>query len=174
MQISLYDISVANYAQALGGLARALDRGRAHLEAAGAAALPAIVDRRLIGDMHPFAYQVDAVAHHSVGALAGLASGSFSPPPPLPVLTYADLQDRIARARETVAGYTPAQVNAWQDRDVTFTSGSVSIPFRAPEFILSFSLPNLYFQAATAYDLLRMEGVPIGKRDYHGKLRIKA
>ena len=172
MQILLYDISVANYAQALGGLASVLDRGRAHLEA-NRADLQEIVDRRLIADMQPFAYQVNAVAHHSVGALAGLASGGFSPPAPLPAVTYADLQDRIAQAREILAGYTAEQVNAWADRDVTFKSGSVSVPFRAPEFILSFSLPNLYFHAATAYDILRMEGVPIGKRDYHGKLRIK-
>ena len=172
MQISLFDISVANYVQALGGLADVLDRGRAHLEASGVD-LAEIVDRRLIADMQPFAYQVCAVAHHSIGALAGLADGSFSPPTPLPALTYADLQDRIGQARETLAGYTPEQVNAWQDRDITFRSGSVSIPFRAPEFILSFSLPNLYFHATTAYDILRMQGVSIGKRNYHGKLRIK-
>ena len=173
MQISLYDITVANYVQALGGLAEVLDRGRTHLEARDGG-LQAIVDRRLIADMQPFAYQVNAVTHHSVGALAGLASGSFSPPAPLPVLTYADLQDRVSQARETLAGHMPEQVNAWQDRDITFRSGSVSIPFRAPEFILSFSLPNLYFHATTAYDILRMEGVPLGKRDYHGRLRVKS
>ena len=173
MQISLYDVTVASYTQALEGLANVLERGRTHLEA-NHADLQQIVDRRLIADMQPFAYQVNAVTHHSVGALAGLASGSFSPPAPLPVLTYADLQDRIAQARETLAGHTPEQVNAWQDRDVTFSVGSRSIPFRAPQFILSFSLPNLYFHATTAYDILRMEGVPIGKRDYSGTMRIKS
>lgn len=173
MQISLYDITVASYAQALEGLASVLEHGRTHLEASHAD-LQEIVDRRLIADMQPFAYQVNAVAHHSVGALAGLASGSFSPPTPLPALTYADLQDRIAQARETLADHTPEQVNAWQDHDVTFSFGSRTIPFRAPEFILSFSLPNLYFHATTAYDILRMEGVPIGKRDYSGAMRIKS
>jgi hypothetical protein len=57
---------------------------------------------------------------------------------------------------------------------VTFQIGERKMPFVAEGFILSFSLPNFHFHAATAYDILRMKGVPIGKRDYMGQLRLKS
>ncbi len=48
----------------------------------------------------------------------------------------------------------------------------MKLPFKAEGFLLSFSLPNFHFHATTAYDILRMKGVPLGKRDYLGKMRI--
>jgi len=47
------------------------------------------------------------------------------------------------------------------------------VPFTAESFVLSFSLPNFYFHATTAYDILRTKGVPLGKRDVLGQLRLK-
>jgi hypothetical protein len=69
---------------------------------------------------------------------------------------------------------TPADVNALQGRDMAFQMRDFRIPFLAETFILSFSLPNFYFHAATTYDILRAKGVPLGKRDYLGQMRIKA
>ena len=46
--------------------------------------------------------------------------------------------------------------------------------FTVEDFLLSFSIPNLHFHATTAYDILRMKGVPLGKRDYLGRIRVKA
>jgi hypothetical protein len=51
--------------------------------------------------------------------------------------------------------------------------GDFKIPFVAEGFLMSFSLPNLYFHSATTYDILRMKGVPLGKRDFMGQLRMK-
>jgi hypothetical protein len=48
------------------------------------------------------------------------------------------------------------------------------MPFRVEDFLLSFSTPNLHFHATTAYDILRSKGVPLGKRDYMGQMRLKA
>jgi hypothetical protein len=56
-------------------------------------------------------------------------------------------------------------------RDMRFSFGERHIDFRAEEFLLSFSQPNFYFHATTAYDILRSQGVPIGKRDFLGRLR---
>ena len=50
---------------------------------------------------------------------------------------------------------------------------NLELPFTAENFLLSFSLPNFYFHATTAYDLLRDQGVSIGKRDFLGAMRIK-
>jgi uncharacterized protein len=54
-----------------------------------------------------------------------------------------------------------------------FVRGEHRLDFTAENFLLSFSQPNFYFHAATSYDILRSKGVPIGKRDFTGKLRLK-
>ncbi|HXJ33802.1 MAG TPA: DUF1993 family protein, partial [Candidatus Eisenbacteria bacterium] len=77
-------------------------------------------------------------------------------------------------AREALQKVTPGEVNALQGKDVVFQLRDFKLPFTAEGFLLSFSLPNFYFHATTAYDILRMKGVPIGKRDYMGPMRLKS
>ena len=60
-----------------------------------------------------------------------------------------------------------------RDTEFLFRFGETKIPFTSENFILSFSLPNFHFHATTAYDILRSRGVPVGKRDYMGRLRLK-
>ncbi len=64
-------------------------------------------------------------------------------------------------------------VNELEGKDVVFQLGPNKLPFVAEGFVLSFSLPNLHFHATTAYDILRMKGTPLGKRDYMGQMRMK-
>ena len=68
---------------------------------------------------------------------------------------------------------TPAAIDALADREVVFEFKGNRLPFTASGFLTSFSLPNFHFHATTAYDILRSRGVPIGKRDYMGRMRIK-
>lgn len=56
---------------------------------------------------------------------------------------------------------------------MTFVLGDFKLPFTVENFLMSFSIPNLHFHATTAYDILRSKGVPVGKRDYTGSMRIK-
>ena len=65
------------------------------------------------------------------------------------------------------------EVNAMAGKDVVFSMKDVTIPFVAEDFLMSFSIPNFHFHATTTYDILRMKGVTLGKRDYLGKLAIK-
>ena len=65
-------------------------------------------------------------------------------------------------------------MDALAGRDVIFQMRDRKVPFTAENFLLSFSLPNFYFHATTAYDILRTKGVPLGKRDFLGRMRIKA
>ena len=69
--------------------------------------------------------------------------------------------------------WTPDAVNALGGRDVVFHLGDHKLPFTAEGFLMSFSLPNFYFHATTAYDILRTNGVPLGKRDFMGRLKMK-
>jgi hypothetical protein len=173
MATSLYDLSVANYLQTLSGVIGFLEEGLTHFQANNVDP-NTIADTRLHADMLPFRFQIQSVAHHSRGAIEGVKSGVFQPPPPIPALDYAGLQKLVADTRDTLQRLTPAEVNAFEGKDVTFEMGSFKLPFTAELFILSFSLPNFYFHATTAYDILRMKGVPIGKRNFLGQMRLKS
>lgn len=173
MAISLYDVSVTSFLQVLGAVEGFLEKGAAHFRETGADP-DAILDVRLHDDMLPFRFQLVSVAHHSQGALAGAKSGQFAPPPAIGAdLDYAGFQAMIAEARAALEGLTRAEVEALEGGDVLFRLGPRDLPFTAPDFLLSFSTPNLHFHATTAYDILRQAGVPLGKRDYMGQLRLK-
>lgn len=173
MAISLYDVSVVSFLQTLGGVSGFLERGLVHCQD-NSVDPQEIVDTRLFADMAPFAFQVYSVAHHSRGAMEAVKTGVFSPSMPSGPLSYSDLQKLVADAIAALSALTPAEVNALEGRDMAFQFGERRMPFTVEGFLMSFSTPNLHFHATTAYDILRMKGVPIGKRDYMGKLRLKA
>jgi len=173
MATSLYDLSVANYLQTLGAVIGFLNEGITHFQAHNVD-LNEIVETRLAPDMLPLRFQIQSVAHHSLGAIEGVKRGLFQPPPAIPALDYAGLQQHVADARDALQRMTPSEVNALEGKDVTFQIGNnFKLPFTAEGFVLSFSLPNFYFHATTAYDILRVKGVPIGKRNYMGQMRLK-
>jgi hypothetical protein len=116
---------------------------------------------------------VSSTATHSLGAIEGVRQGVFSPDLTPPPDTFAALRAKVAHAREAVGALTPAEVNAFQGRDMRFEIRDIKLPFTAEDFLMSFSLPNFYFHATTAYDILRHRGVSLGKRDFLGRMRLK-
>ena len=172
MTTTLYDISVASYLQSLGAVAGVLEKGRVFCEEQNIDT-GEIVGTCLFPDMLSFQFQVISVAHHSLGTMKGLASGKFGPPEGVAEYDYEGLQGLISETLDELKKYTPEVVNALSDSDVTFQLGEMKMPFTAANFVLSFSHPNLYFHAATTYDILRMKGVPIGKADFMGRPRLK-
>jgi hypothetical protein len=172
MAVSFYDVSVASYLQILGAASGFLAKGREHCQKNGID-LSQVVETRLYPDMLPFRFQIVSVAHHSLGAIQGIEAGIFRPPSGPPDVDYAGLEKLVADARTGLQAYRREAVEALEGRDVQFKLGERTMPFVARDFVLSFSLPNFYFHAATAYDILRMKGVPIGKRDFLGGPRIK-
>ena len=87
--------------------------------------------------------------------------------------SHRGLQKLVADARAGLEAMKPTEVNALEGKDVSFQFRDTKLPFVAEAFLLSFSLPNFHFHATTAYDILRSKGVPVGKRDYMGRLRLK-
>jgi hypothetical protein len=173
MSVSLYDLSVASYQQQLAGVAGFLEKGLKHCSENNIDP-NALVEARIHPDMLPLQFQVQSVSHHSIGAIEGVKKGVFSPPQPIPAQDYKGLQKIVADAREALTKLTPADVNGLAGRDVIFQLRDFKLPFTAEGFVMSFSLPNFYFHATTAYDILRMKGVPLGKRDFTGPLRMKS
>ena len=176
MPISLYNLSVISYLQTLGAMHGFLGRGSAHFEATGSDP-DSVLDERLYGDMEPFKFQVWNSVHSSLGALNGLKAGVFGPPPPSPAgMDYAGLQKVVSNALQELQQFKADEIDALQGKDVRYElpSRNIVLPFTAEGFVLSFSLPNFYFHATTAYDILRHKGVPLGKRDFLGKMLLKS
>lgn len=168
MPISLYAAVVPSWIQIL-------EAARLWLVAAESAGLSdrEIVDARLIEDMLPLSYQVKSMVVHSVGAIEGVRAGVFSPDAsPLPGSVGA-LRERLADARTELERIEELEVDAFIGRAMRFQSDRHSVEFRAEDFLLSFSQPNFFFHATTAYDLLRMQGVSIGKADFLGSPRAR-
>lgn len=171
MSISLYEASIGAYLQTLGGVANVMNKGREYA-ASGEMNLEELVRYRLREDMAPFSFQVISVWHHSLGAIKGLQAGLFEPPPKMADMNFDKLDALIVQAREFLETQNEEAINAIAEEPMTFRVGEREIPFLKRNFILSFSLPNFYFHAATLYDILRIQGVPLGKMDYLGSLRV--
>lgn len=172
MALSLYEATVPSFAQILEAMSGVLKKGEAHALEKGMAP-DEWVGARLFSDMAPLSFQVNQTTHHSVGAIEATKKGVFSPDLTPPPETFADLQVAVAGALATLGAYRPEEINALEGGDMRFQLGERVMPFTAENFLLSFSLPNFYFHATTAYDILRHNGVPLGKRDYMGRPRLK-
>lgn len=173
MPASFYDLSVATYLQTVDAVAGFLAKGLDHCEGCGAD--PAkFVEARLAEDMLPLRFQIVSVAHHSLGAIEGMKTGVFAPPGRSEARDYAGMQKLLADTADSLRRLSREEVDALSGRDMIFQIGDRKVPFTTDNFLLSFSLPNFYFHATTAYDILRTNGVPLGKRDFMGRLRIKA
>jgi uncharacterized protein len=172
MTFSLYDATIPSNIQLLGAVAGLIDKAEAFCAEQGIA--PAdLIDARLAPDMLPFGYQIGACAHHSLGAVEATKVGRFSPDrSPWPT-DFAGLRAVVQDAIAALEAIDRAEVDALAEVDTKFEFGELTMPFTGAQFLLSFSQPNFYFHATTAYAILRNRGVQIGKRDFVGKLRMK-
>ncbi|ONF95654.1 DUF1993 domain-containing protein [Sphingomonas jeddahensis] len=172
MTLSLYDAVIPSNLQILGAVDALLDKAESFAGDCGM--LPAeLIDARLASDMLPFGYQVKSCADHSIGGIEGVRGGNFSPSmKPWPT-GFAELHALIGDAIATLQAVDRAEFDALAERETQFSMGDLKLPFTGGQFLLSFSQPNFYFHATTAYAILRAQGVPLGKKDFLGKLRIK-
>ena len=173
MTFSLYTATVGSYVQTLEAVAGFITKGEAFCTEK-AIAPENLIQARLAEDMLPFAYQVKSVCVHSLGAIEGVRKGVFSPDRTTPPDTFAALRTRISDTLSALKAIEPAEVNAFMGRDMRFEFGEHRMDFTAEDFLLTFSQPNFYFHATTAYDILRWKGVALGKRDFMGRLRLKS
>lgn len=172
MGISLYDVTVPAHLQTLGAVSRLLLKTKEFC-AEKKIASSELIQTRLAPDMQPFAYQVKSTAVHSLGAIEGVRRGVFSPDATPPPETLEALESRISETVATLEAIDRAEIDAFLGRDMRFEYGEHRLEFTAEDFLLSFSLPNFYFHATTAYDILRSRGMQIGKRDFMGRMRLK-
>lgn len=172
MTFSLHAATVPPMLQVLRSVTRLVRKAEAHCAEQGVPERD-IIGARLAPDMLPFTYQVKSTAEHSLGALNAVRAGFATPSLEAPPKTFEGLLEKLAAAEQGLAALTPDEVNALVGKDVLFEFKGVRREFVAEGYLLSYAMPNFYFHAVTAYDLLRARGLAIGKMDFLGELNVK-
>jgi hypothetical protein len=168
---SFYEVSVGQYLQMLGATQHILRTAEASAEG-GLIDLDTIVNLRLRDDMHPFSFQIVSIWHYSFGALHAMRDGLFEPPPSVDDNSWRSLSGLVDQAVEVFGQENETSMATLSDKSMLFRGGGMEIPFTNPNFLLSFSLPNFYFHVTTVYDMLPIHGVPLGKLDFMGQMKM--
>jgi hypothetical protein len=166
MPLSMYQASVPVFTQLLNALSKNLEKAQAHTSARNLdpAALLAF---RLYPDMFPFTRQVQLATDFARGCSARLA-GLEMPAYENSETSFAELEDRIGRTVAFLGTLKAEQIDGSEDRECTFAAAGRTITLKGQHYLMSFALPHVCFHCTTAYDMLRHNGVEVGKRDYLG------
>jgi hypothetical protein len=166
MQISMYQASAPVFAQGLRALIGILKKAQAHCEARNIDP-SALIQARLYPDMLPFNRQIHLCTDFAKGCVARLAGADLT--------VFADTEtsfpELIARAEKTLAiveGFSAAQVDGSEDRDITLVRRGESSIVKGQTYLLEQAMPNFYFHLTTTFAILRHNGVEIGKKDFLG------
>ena len=152
----------------LGNLDAVLDKGAAFAEARKID--PAVlVNGRLFPDMFPLSRQVQIVTDNAKGGAARLA-GLEPPKYEDTESSFPELKARIERTVAFLKTIKPEQIDGSEERTINLKLGRETLTFQGMPYLLNLVLPNIYFHSVTAYDILRHNGVDVGKNDYLGKL----
>lgn len=172
MSLSLYDAFVPGCQQILTGLTNVIGKGESFAQEQGID--PAeLYAAKLAEDMWNLPWHVRSCWMHSGYALERLEMGEFTPDFTTLPEDWDSMRAMIADAQDKLANVTPDQLKAVADKPIAFVMGGKTLmTLTGQNMLLSFNQPNLYFHATTFYDILRMKGVPLGKMDFMGPVRI--
>jgi hypothetical protein len=162
----MYQASVPVFQQMLTALSANLDKGAAFADAKGISHAE-LVAARLAPDMFPLSRQVQIATDHAKGATARL-SGRENPKYEDTESTLSELKARIAKTLDFVSGVPAGEIDGSEERDITITVAGQPRTLKGQRYLIHNALPNFFFHVTTAYDILRHEGVEVGKRDYMG------
>lgn len=166
MSISMYQISVPVFTSMLTNLIAIIEKAAAHC--AEKKIDPAVlINYRLYPDMFALAKQVQIAADAAKNGTAYLA-GAEPPKFENTEQTFDELIDRIRKTIEFVSGFKPGQIDGTEEKEVVIKRGDTTVTYKGQDYLLNRVLPNFFFHIATAYDILRHNGVPLGKKDYLG------
>ena len=166
MTISMYQASVPRFVNILGNLSNILDKAQVHVDAKKLD-IATLTTYRLFPDMLPMTKQVQLACDAAKGVVARLA-GVEIPAYEDNEKTLADLKARIAKTIAFIQTVTPGQIDGTEDKAIVTKRGDKETHYKGMQFLLGHALPNFYFHVTTTYNILRHNGVEIGKRDYLG------
>ena len=166
MNLSMYHASAPRFANMLTNLSTILDKAQAHVEARKIDPA-ALTEARLYPDMFPLRRQVQVACDTAKGAVARLA-GVEVPKHEDTEQTLAELKARIAKTLDFIKTFKPAQIDGSEAKEIALKLGGRDVKFTGMQYLLGHATPNFYFHVTTAYDILRHNGVELGKRDFIG------
>ena len=166
MAISMFQVSIPRFIHTLGSLSNILDKAQAYAEAkkVDPATLP---NARLFPDMLPLTSQVQIACDSAKGAACRL-SGVTNPAFEDNEKTLPELKARVQKTIDFLKTFKAEQIDGTEDKELIVKVAGNDTKFAGMQFLLGRSLPNFYFHVATAYNILRHNGVEVGKRDYLG------
>ncbi len=172
MAISLYDAFVPSCQQILAGLKGVLAKGEAFAAEKGIE--PAeLLEAKLADDMWNLPWHVRSCWMHSAYAIERLDVGNFTPDFTVLPEGFDGMRALIDEAQAKLSDVTADQLEAVAEKPIGFVMGGKTLmTLTGQNMLLSFNQPNFYFHATTFYDILRMKGVPLGKMDFMGPVRI--
>jgi hypothetical protein len=166
MPLSMYQTSIPVFVRALGNLSAILEKAAAHAEEKKID--PSVfINARLAPDMFPLSRQVQSATDSAKGCGARLA-GAEVPRYEDTESTFAELQARIDKTVAFLQGLGPDLIAGSGDRSIVLKLRGKEVSFSGQNYLFNFALPNFFFHAVTAYDILRHNGVEIGKQDFLG------
>ena len=167
MSSNLYITSVPVFQQMLRALAAVLAKAQAQAEARKIDPA-ALLQARLFPDMFPLLRQVRVAcdfAKSVAGRLAGVDLPAFADDEQ----TFDDLQARIAKTLAFLDGLGAQQFEGSATREIVTQAGTPKEKrFAGQSYLLNYGLPHFFFHVTTAYNLLRHNGIDVGKTDYIG------
>jgi hypothetical protein len=161
------DASACVFLQGLKGLSGVLTKAAAQAEARKIDP-NAYLQARLYPDMFPLTRQVQIACDFAKGAVARLASADM-PTYEDTETTFEDLKARVDKTIAYIAGIDPKAIDGSEDKDIALVRRGETSVFKGQPYLLEQALPNFFFHITTAYDILRHNGVEIGKKDFLGK-----
>ena len=166
MSMSMYQASVPMLVQSLKNLDHILDKAVAYCEAKSLD--PAVLlNCRLFPDMFPLVRQVQIATDIAKGCVARL-SGMEPPSWEDTETSFEELKARLEKAIAYLKEFTPEQIDGTEEKEVTLQLRSGPLQFSGQDYLRFFVLPNVSFHVTTAYNILRHNGVELGKKDYLG------
>ena len=166
MAISMYQASIPQLTKMLSNLSNILKKGEAFANAKGIDG-KVLVEDRLAPDMFPLAKQVQIACDQVKNGMARLA-GVEPPKFEDNETTFAQLQERIAKTITFANSIQAVQVDGTEAKGIKFSIKEWNFEFVGEQYLLTWIIPNFYFHVTTAYNILRHNGVEIGKSDYLG------
>jgi hypothetical protein len=162
----LYQASVPVHIRQLNALSAILDKASAYC-AERKIDPAALLQARLFPDMFPLLKQVQVACGHAERGACRL-SGLELPSHDDKEASFDDLKKRIANTIAFVKSVDPKKMEGAETREITYPVGQRKETRTGIDYLANFSLPNFYFHVAAAYNILRHNGLPIGKADFMG------
>ena len=166
MSLSMYKVSAPVFVRGLKVMANLLRKAEAFAEESGKVP-ETLLSARLVDDMLPLTAQVQRASDTSklsIERLSGVAAPKF----PDNEASFEQLQERIANTIAYIESVGEGHFANSETREVALSFGSFKPTFTGESYLLPFALPNFYFHVVTLHDILRNQGVKIGKIDYLG------